>query len=152
MVFGKNWRFSFQKIKFNIFFRGLKKKRRNFKTGRWPNIVNLILKKSKSSKWNTLRSLMNCLTWQVEDNEAQRIFFVTPTYTRPVQVADLTRLGQTLLHVENLHWILVEDSLSCSPVVSDLLSRLGAVTWKKLFTFFVFTFSKRLACQYLFKF
>ena len=86
----------------------------------------------------------------MEDNEAKRIYFVTPTYTRPVQVADLTRLGQTLLHVKHPQWILVEDSYSRSPVVSDLLKRLGAVTWK-IYLFFVFTFSKRLTCQYLSK-
>ena len=53
------------------------------------------------------------------------IYFVTPTYTRSVQIAELTRLGQTLSTVQSLHWILVEDSSKCNPVISELLKRLG---------------------------
>uniref|UniRef100_A0A3Q3II02 Galactosylgalactosylxylosylprotein 3-beta-glucuronosyltransferase n=1 Tax=Monopterus albus TaxID=43700 RepID=A0A3Q3II02_MONAL len=34
------------------------------------------------------------------------IHLITPTYSRPVQKAELTRLANTLLHVPNLHWIL----------------------------------------------
>lgn len=55
------------------------------------------------------------------------IYFVTPTYTRPVQIAELTRLGQTLKGVSALHWILVEDSDRCSPVIGKLLQRLGTL-------------------------
>jgi hypothetical protein len=53
------------------------------------------------------------------------IYFVTPTYTRSVQIAELTRLGQTLSTVQSLHWILVEDSSKCNPIISELLKRLG---------------------------
>jgi len=53
------------------------------------------------------------------------IYFVTPTYGRSVQIAELTRLGQTLVSVPALHWILVEDSNSCNPVIGNLLRRLG---------------------------
>ena len=35
---------------------------------------------------------------------------ITPTYARHTQKADMTRLLYTLLHVPNLHWIIVEDS------------------------------------------
>jgi len=38
------------------------------------------------------------------------IYIVTPTYARPVQKAELTRLQNTLIHVPSLHWILVEDA------------------------------------------
>ena len=51
------------------------------------------------------------------------IYFITPTYSRREQVAELTRLSQTLLHVKNLVWIIAEDSKSCSRVVSDVLKR-----------------------------
>ena len=38
------------------------------------------------------------------------IFIVTPTYPRPEQVAELTRLLQTLIHVkEVIHWIIAID-------------------------------------------
>ena len=51
------------------------------------------------------------------------IYFITPTYARREQVAELTRLSQTLLHIKNLVWIVVEDSKSCSYVVSNTLLR-----------------------------
>ncbi|XP_034034864.1 galactosylgalactosylxylosylprotein 3-beta-glucuronosyltransferase 1 [Thalassophryne amazonica] len=53
------------------------------------------------------------------------IHVVTPTYTRPVQKAELTRLANTLLHVPNLHWILVEDSQRRTSLVSRLLRETG---------------------------
>lgn len=53
------------------------------------------------------------------------IYFVTPTYARSVQMAELTRLGQTLSSVPALHWILVEDASKCNPLVGQLLRRLG---------------------------
>ncbi|XP_036069686.1 galactosylgalactosylxylosylprotein 3-beta-glucuronosyltransferase 1-like isoform X1 [Oryzias melastigma] len=49
------------------------------------------------------------------------IYAITPTYSRPVQKAELTRLAHTFLHVPNLHWIVVEDSNKTSPLVSHLL-------------------------------
>ncbi|XP_068600533.1 galactosylgalactosylxylosylprotein 3-beta-glucuronosyltransferase 1 [Brachionichthys hirsutus] len=53
------------------------------------------------------------------------IHVVTPTYSRPVQKAELTRLASTLLHVPNLHWILVEDSQRRTALVGHLLRDTG---------------------------
>uniref|UniRef100_A0AC35FLY1 Galactosylgalactosylxylosylprotein 3-beta-glucuronosyltransferase n=1 Tax=Panagrolaimus sp. PS1159 TaxID=55785 RepID=A0AC35FLY1_9BILA len=53
-----------------------------------------------------------------------QIFFITPTKFRAEQKADLTRLGQTLAHVPNLFWIIVEDSDEPSEMPSQLLERL----------------------------
>lgn len=53
------------------------------------------------------------------------IYFITPTFTRREQVAELTRLAQTLLHVKNLVWIVAEDSHHCSPLVEGILRRYG---------------------------
>ncbi|KAF7642668.1 hypothetical protein LDENG_00253410 [Lucifuga dentata] len=53
------------------------------------------------------------------------IHIITPTYSRPVQKAELTRLANTLLHVSNLHWILVEDSQRKTSLVSRLLQETG---------------------------
>ena len=49
------------------------------------------------------------------------IYAVTPTYARPVQKAELTRLYQTFLHVPKFHWIVVEDSPSKTDLVTNLL-------------------------------
>ncbi|XP_014012166.1 galactosylgalactosylxylosylprotein 3-beta-glucuronosyltransferase 3 isoform X1 [Salmo salar] len=53
------------------------------------------------------------------------IYVITPTYTRFVQKAELTRLAQTFLHVPQLHWILVEDSPHKTPLVSGFLASSG---------------------------
>jgi hypothetical protein len=53
------------------------------------------------------------------------IYAITPTYTRPVQKAELTRLSHTLMLVPNLHWIIVEDSENPTELVSRLLERSG---------------------------
>lgn len=53
------------------------------------------------------------------------IYFVTPTYPRREQIAELTRLGQTLMHVRNLFWIVADDSESCSPHLDKLLDNFG---------------------------
>lgn len=49
------------------------------------------------------------------------IYFITPTYPRREQVAELTRLGQTLMHVPRLHWIVADDRADCSPHMARLL-------------------------------
>ncbi|XP_017461701.1 PREDICTED: galactosylgalactosylxylosylprotein 3-beta-glucuronosyltransferase 3-like, partial [Rhagoletis zephyria] len=50
------------------------------------------------------------------------IFFITPTYARQVQKAELTRLSHTLLLVENIHWIVVEDAPNRTSLVAKLLA------------------------------
>ena len=57
------------------------------------------------------------------DHVTPVIYFITPTYARREQVAELTRLSQTLLHVKNLVWIVAEDSASCTNAVSETLLR-----------------------------
>ncbi|XP_065800252.1 galactosylgalactosylxylosylprotein 3-beta-glucuronosyltransferase 1 isoform X1 [Muntiacus reevesi] len=53
------------------------------------------------------------------------IHVVTPTYSRPVQKAELTRLANTLLHVPNLHWLVVEDAPRRTPLTARLLRDTG---------------------------
>lgn len=60
-----------------------------------------------------------------KDNQVPTIFFITPTYKRLTQKADLTRLSQTLLHVPKLHWILVEDSHEKTNLVQQFLAGCG---------------------------
>jgi Glycosyltransferase family 43 len=53
------------------------------------------------------------------------IYFVTPTYHRVTQMADLIRLSYTLDHDFAIYWIVVEDSSTCSKRIRDLLDRTG---------------------------
>ena len=65
-----------------------------------------------------------------DDADQTTIFMITPTYARHTQKADLTRLLYTLLHVPNLHWIIVEDS----PHKTDLITKFITVSFLKLFS------------------
>ena len=53
------------------------------------------------------------------------IYAITPTYSRPVQKAELTRLINTFINIRNFHWILVEDAATTSKLVSELLKTSG---------------------------
>lgn len=50
---------------------------------------------------------------------------VTPTYRRPEQQAELTRMAQTLLLVRNVRWIVIEDAKTPSKPVARLLEQSG---------------------------
>lgn len=65
--------------------------------------------------------------------ELPMIYAVTPTYSRPEQVAELTRLSQTLLHVPRLHWIICEDGNASTHQMQHFLQRLK-VPHSHLFT------------------
>lgn len=58
-----------------------------------------------------------------ENSGLPKIFLITPTYSRPEQKAELTRLSYTLRHVPNIHWIVVEDSNSKTVLVKNFLSK-----------------------------
>lgn len=53
------------------------------------------------------------------------IYIVTPTYRRPEQQAELTRLAQTLMHVKDIYWLLIEDAKEKSPLLEELLKKWG---------------------------
>jgi hypothetical protein len=57
--------------------------------------------------------------------KTHRLYIITPTYRRPEQIAELTRMAQTLMHVQNLHWLVIEDAENKTQLVSDLLQRTG---------------------------
>ena len=66
--------------------------------------------------------------YDVQPNEElsklTRLYVVTPTFDRLEQTAELTRLSQTLMQVQNLVWIVAEDSSKCAPKVHDIVSKL----------------------------
>ncbi|XP_012282242.1 galactosylgalactosylxylosylprotein 3-beta-glucuronosyltransferase P [Orussus abietinus] len=53
------------------------------------------------------------------------IYVVTPTYRRPEQIPELTRMAQTLMLVRNVHWLVVEDATEPTRQVTELLRRTG---------------------------
>uniref|UniRef100_A0A182YGD3 Galactosylgalactosylxylosylprotein 3-beta-glucuronosyltransferase n=1 Tax=Anopheles stephensi TaxID=30069 RepID=A0A182YGD3_ANOST len=53
------------------------------------------------------------------------LYIITPTYRRPEQIPELTRLGYTLKHVQNVLWIVVEDSENRTASVARLLEEIG---------------------------
>ncbi|KPU77999.1 uncharacterized protein Dana_GF24562, isoform B [Drosophila ananassae] len=53
------------------------------------------------------------------------LYIITPTYRRPEQTAELTRLGYTLKHVANLLWLVIEDANKTNPLVAHTLDRIG---------------------------
>ncbi|XP_052891521.1 galactosylgalactosylxylosylprotein 3-beta-glucuronosyltransferase P [Anopheles moucheti] len=53
------------------------------------------------------------------------LYIITPTYRRPEQIPELTRLGYTLKHVQNVLWIVVEDSENRTTAVARLLEEIG---------------------------
>ncbi|CAH3022934.1 unnamed protein product [Porites evermanni] len=59
------------------------------------------------------------------DPKLPTIFAITPTYRRFLQKAELTRTAQTLKHIKNLHWIVVEDSHEKTNLVKRLLNHFG---------------------------
>ena len=67
-----------------------------------------------------------CLTFDhvfFSFSSLKKLYIITPTFRRPEQIAELTRLFQTLKQVSNLHWILVEDATTgnCSIAITNLL-------------------------------
>lgn len=58
-------------------------------------------------------------------DELPTIYFITPTYPLREQFAELVRLGQTLMHVPNLHWIVADDTDSCNLQIDEFLNRFG---------------------------
>lgn len=52
------------------------------------------------------------------------LYIITPTYRRPEQLAEITRLGYTLKHVPNLFWLIVEDAESRTESVTRLLRQI----------------------------
>jgi galactosylgalactosylxylosylprotein 3-beta-glucuronosyltransferase 3 len=56
-------------------------------------------------------------------NMPSLLYFITPTYRRHTQMADLLRLSYTLDHDLAIYWIVVEDADHCSLRVRALLEQ-----------------------------
>ncbi|XP_021918917.1 galactosylgalactosylxylosylprotein 3-beta-glucuronosyltransferase I isoform X2 [Zootermopsis nevadensis] len=78
-------------------------------------------------KQNLAKLSSECRSWKPSrlDPHLPVIYAITPTYARPVQKAELTRLLHTLMLVPNLHWIIIEDAEVPSSLVANLLKNSG---------------------------
>ncbi|CEM29825.1 unnamed protein product [Vitrella brassicaformis CCMP3155] len=61
------------------------------------------------------------------------VFVITPSKQRYTQRVDLVRLMNTLSHIDNLHWILVEDNVKQSPKVDRWLNESRVQHYTHLF-------------------
>ncbi|KAE9554926.1 hypothetical protein FO519_001823 [Halicephalobus sp. NKZ332] len=64
-------------------------------------------------------------TWGIHHVGDPTIIVITPTHKRPARLADMTRLSQTLMHVKNIHWVVIEDSNHTVDAVERILKRSG---------------------------
>ncbi|XP_029163279.1 galactosylgalactosylxylosylprotein 3-beta-glucuronosyltransferase P-like [Nylanderia fulva] len=60
-----------------------------------------------------------------EEFSEETLFIITPTYRRPEQIPELTRMAHTLMLVKNVHWLVIEDATVATKQVTKLLERTG---------------------------
>ncbi|XP_037821126.1 galactosylgalactosylxylosylprotein 3-beta-glucuronosyltransferase P-like [Lucilia sericata] len=90
-----------------------------------------LLQKTKQSKNNNNNNSDKLSSQQVQEQQQHHqtykppLYIITPTYRRPEQLAELTRLGYTLKHVVNLLWLVIEDANRTSDNVIQILNRIG---------------------------
>lgn len=53
------------------------------------------------------------------------LYIITPTYRRPEQIPELTRMSHTLMLVKNIYWLVIEDATVATKQVTRLLERTG---------------------------
>lgn len=71
-------------------------------------------------------SVPNICIEQSENNQnLPPLYIITPTYRRPEQLAELTRLAHTLMLTPNVHWLVIEDADQKTALVTELLRKTG---------------------------
>ncbi|KAG5330206.1 B3G2P glucuronosyltransferase, partial [Acromyrmex heyeri] len=60
-----------------------------------------------------------------EESFEEPLYIITPTYRRPEQIPELTRMAHTLMLVKNIHWLVIEDATVATKQVTTLLERTG---------------------------
>ncbi|KAM3719004.1 Galactosylgalactosylxylosylprotein 3-beta-glucuronosyltransferase [Dirofilaria immitis] len=89
-------------------------------------IVYLIDERNYEIYESVITSNNDLLQYINNQNKSSRtIIVITPTYLRFARLADMTRLSQTLMHINQLIWIVVEDAAHISIPVKHLLDRTG---------------------------
>ncbi|KMQ95166.1 galactosylgalactosylxylosylprotein 3-beta-glucuronosyltransferase p [Lasius niger] len=60
-----------------------------------------------------------------EESSEETLYIITPTYRRPEQIPELTRMAHTLMLIKNVHWLVIEDATVATKQVTKLLERTG---------------------------
>ncbi|KAM9810206.1 galactosylgalactosylxylosylprotein 3-beta-glucuronosyltransferase 2 [Syngnathus typhle] len=92
----------------------------------WVLIVIIMIDMdSKRTSWTPIDVPRGKLGGSKNHSALPVIYAITPTYTRPVQKAELTRLAHAFRQVPQFHWIVVEDSTVRTDLVSRFLAHCG---------------------------
>ena len=91
------------------------------------NISTLVthLKDTHVQNYLKFNSINRLLKFKDIFKELKPIYIVTPTFTRPTQFAEFTRLKNTLQSVPKVFWIVVEDSDIQSKSLNQFLKKSG---------------------------
>uniref|UniRef100_A0A914ZMT6 Galactosylgalactosylxylosylprotein 3-beta-glucuronosyltransferase n=1 Tax=Parascaris univalens TaxID=6257 RepID=A0A914ZMT6_PARUN len=81
----------------------------------WPHCITLLL----------LLAIYEVYRWGSQQLQIPTIIVITPTHKRPERLADMTRFSQTLSHIKNLHWVVIEDGNQTVEIVERILDRSG---------------------------
>ncbi|KAG5673383.1 hypothetical protein PVAND_003439 [Polypedilum vanderplanki] len=87
-------------------------------------VILLIYTLTRSSSCDSKEFTINNNQQQSQSLDNKPIIYaITPTYARPVQKAELTRLSHVFRLVPNLFWVIVEDADETSALVRNLVNR-----------------------------
>lgn len=95
-----------------------------------PDITELIIQELLSqllikSTPSTTKSSSSLVPLKQNNETLEPLYIITPTYRRSEQIPELTRMAHTLMLVDNIHWLVIEDSKVATKQVTQLLERTG---------------------------
>ncbi|XP_011304883.1 galactosylgalactosylxylosylprotein 3-beta-glucuronosyltransferase P [Fopius arisanus] len=92
-----------------------------------PELGNLLVQElmGQFNKLEGVRPEKPCPLPSKKTSTLDPLYIITPTYRRPEQIPELTRMAHTLMLVENVHWLVIEDANVPTEQVTKLLNRTG---------------------------